>query len=139
MNSSRVRACESIVSVLKKSLPFVKVGDDEGAIHLAYRRRGEVIDDPDCEVVYEALEDGVFKRFDMYRGQQHSFKWMRLGPADADFLASALDADFDQMSDLDVEAIPAGLAFSVYKREEAIKRNVRSDISEEPELPSLRM
>lgn len=139
MNPLRVRACESIVSALKKSLPFVKVGDDESAIHLAYRRRGEAIDDPDCEVVYEALEDGVFKRFDMYRGEQHSFKWMRLGPPDASFLASALDADFNQMSDLDVEAIPAGLAFSLYKREEAMKRNVSLDISEEAELPSLRM
>lgn len=127
MTTVRLKACEALIKNLVVGLPMYKMETESGDICLAYRKPGEVIDDPDCVELYQALEGGIFRRFNIYRGDEVGHRWMRLGPAEPEFLASALSSDFDTMSDLDIEAIPVSLAFTKYKREEAARRQIDND------------
>lgn len=91
---------------------FVRLGGEERPILLALRGLGEEIDDPECDQLFETLRGGVFKRFESERDGVRSFRWMHLGPCTPEFLAEALRADFEDMDERDLRAVPIEIAFN---------------------------
>lgn len=102
-------AVRAVMVALESGRPFVRVTQD--GPFLAIKAAGDEIDDPDCDEVYEAMQGGLFARFEVERGDVRSWRWMRLGYADRDVLAAALAPVFSTLDDDALAAVPVDMAF----------------------------
>lgn len=110
-------AARAIARALSGGAPFVRVGGEQG-FFLALRRRGELIEDPEGGGLFETLAGGVFRRCEVSSG---GWRWLHLGPCDADFLVQALDGDLAALSPADLAAVPADMAFQSMRAERAAR------------------
>jgi hypothetical protein len=100
----------SMIARIGREIPFLRLGIENDAPMIAVRARGETIEDPECEDVYEALESGVFKRCVMTSGDVTSWRWLRFCGRDQDSIEAVLDRLADV--ELDERALDA-IAFSL--------------------------
>lgn len=123
----RIRAVRSIVTSFQAGIPFLKFGDGADALVLAYRRRGAEIDDPDCDQLYVAMADAVYKRCIKISGGEKSFTYMAYSPLSADHLDDALAATFDSLPFETMEIMPMDAAYQLMQWENAQAREERRD------------
>jgi len=107
-------AARAIVKALRRAEgDFLKFGEGDRQVVLALRRRGEEIDDPDCDQVFQALDGGVFRRVRaVSSGGEESFRWLHIGPCLDDYLADVLRSDLEAMPREDLQALPWAFAFA---------------------------
>lgn len=107
----RQRAVRSIVSAFKTGIPFLKFGEGENALVLAYRRKNEEIDDPDCDETFIATSSAVFKRCLKLSAGKTTYTYLGFAPLIDDYLDDALAATFDALDPVAIEALPIDAAF----------------------------
>lgn len=117
----------SMISVIQNSLEktsgFVEVPLDDVEIVLCYRKFNEMIDDPECDEVFQALAPGVFRRFTIQTGKDIRFTWMRVSSLDD--LSSSLKRDFEGFTDQQLDAIKVSIIFQKMKSDEAKENSER--------------
>lgn len=117
-----MEASVSITRAFQKGVPFLQIGNEKSPIVLAFRNRGEVIDDPDCETAFEALQTGVFMRFEKIADGHSTYVYMRLGDNDPAIIRHALEQRVDVARDDEISSISADVAFQSHRWEEASRR-----------------
>lgn len=133
------KAGSAISRTLGDGVPFLRFGDDDGAIKLAYRRPGELIDDQDCSMVYQAIEAGVFQRMTKVSDKGVDLIYLRI--CSLDEMQAFLPHIAQGLSDLDVEAIPMDCAFQKMQCEDARKsaeRQIPVQMDDPSDLPEPR-
>jgi hypothetical protein len=125
----RFKAVRAIVSSFQAGIPFLKFGDGNDALVLAYRKRGEEIDDPDCDQLYVAMDDAVFKRCIKESGGERSFTYLAYSPLSSDYLDDALAATFDALPFETMEIMPMDAAHQTMQWEAAQSRQERRERS----------
>lgn len=119
--NKQAAAVRSVIRALGGGAPFVRVGGEDGFL-LCLRRRGQEIVDPEGFGAYEALSGGVFKRCRSSGPEGEGFRWLFLGPCEEEFLAAALRPDLEAMPELELDAIPADMAFQSVRAQDAAQR-----------------
>ena len=106
----RQNAVRAIISSFQGGIPFLKFGEGEDALVLAYRKRNEEIDDPDCDQLFVAMTDAVYKRCVKESGGERSFTYLAYSPLAADDLDNALAVTFDALPYVTMEIMPMDAA-----------------------------
>lgn len=119
----QMMAARAIVQAFSKGIPFLKFGDGAEALVLAYRKTGEVIEDPDSKDCFEVLESGVFKRCIRQRGDERSYTYLRFSSLEPEQLQGALSSSFESLPFETMEILPMDAAFQSMQWEEAQSRS----------------
>jgi hypothetical protein len=123
----RFKAVRAIISSFQGGIPFLRFGEGEEALVLAYRRRGAEIDDPECDQLFVAMDDAVYKRCVKESGGERSFVYLAYSPLSADHLDDALAATFDSLSHETMEILPMDAAHQSMQWENAQDRSERRE------------
>ncbi|NTF17219.1 hypothetical protein G6L37_02085 [Agrobacterium rubi] len=122
--TSLLRAADAISRHISR-IPFLKFGEGENQLVLCYRKRGQIIEDEECDSDSEALQSGVFRRFRKISGDVEGFTWMRISSISDDEILDALIERFHSMSHVDIESLPLDAAYQVMQYEQATSRAAR--------------
>ena len=125
----RAKAVNAIISSFQGGIPFLKFGEGDDALVLAYRKRGQEIDDPQCDQLFVAMDDAVFKRCIKETGGERSFTYLAYSPLAADHLDDALAATFDNLPFETMEIMPMDAAYQSMQWESAQARSERRERS----------
>ena len=114
---------------------ILRIGPEEDPIVLCHRSRGEEIDDPDCADLFEAIEDGVFRRLPTVTFRDGvetriGYRWLRYCPFDQASIARTFGPAIDAMPRLDREGIALNSAWIVVQHEDAVTRLKRRAAAE---------
>lgn len=112
-------AIRSILSAFQTGVRFLKFGEGEDALLLAYRKRGEKIHDFSCTMDFEAMQTGVYKRCLKESAGEKDFVYLYYAPLIDDYLEDALSPVFDSMEPDVVRSIPSDAAFQTMRFEQA--------------------
>ncbi len=123
MQQLKSAAVRSIISSFKEGIPFLRFGEGNEALVLAYRKRGEEIDDPDCDNLFEALQQGVFKRCLKISGDRTEFVYLYFAPLTDEYLDDALSPSLEALPPEVLETIPYDCAFQVMRWNKAQERS----------------
>jgi hypothetical protein len=107
----RFNAVRAIISSFQGGIPFLKFGEGDDALVLAYRKREQEIDDPECDQLFVAMTDAVYKRCVKESGGERSFIYLAYSPLAADDLDNALSATFDGLPFETMEIMPMDAAY----------------------------
>jgi hypothetical protein len=121
-DESSIERAASAISKYATQIPFLKFGEGADQLVLAYRKKGAVIEDEACDDDFEALQTGVYRRFQKFTGARESFTWMRISSIEEDEIRDALIERFNAMSHIDIESVPLDAAYQVLQQQEANKR-----------------
>ena len=105
----------AVKNALKDGPAILRLDDENGEIALCKRNRGEEIDDPDCDQLFEALSDGVYFRFRKTNGDNESFIWMMVCGADETSIERYLERSFKERSDPELAALGVQAVFQSAK------------------------
>lgn len=125
----RFKAVRAIISSFQGGIPFLKFGEGDDALVLAYRKRGAEIDDPECDQLFVAMDDAVYKRCVKESGGERSFVYLAFSPLAADHMDDALAATFDSLSYETMEIMPMDAAHQSIQWENAQVRSERRERS----------
>jgi hypothetical protein len=125
----RFKAVRAIISSFRGGIPFLKFGEGDDALILAYRKRGAEIDDPACDQLFVAMDDAVYKRCVKESAGERRFTYLAYSPLDADYLDDALAATFDSLPFDTMEIMPMDAAHQSIQWENAQARSERRDQS----------
>ena len=117
-------AARSMVSALKK-VPILRLEGEDGVVMLCYRRSGETIEDEECDLVFEAGDSGIYRRFSVFSGEGHSYRWMHYCRLDEELLRKLLiqgEFGFDPAA---LGAVAADCAFQAMRHEDAFGAALR--------------
>jgi hypothetical protein len=122
-DESSIERAASAISKYAPQIPFLKFGEGEDQLVLAYRKKGAAIEDEACDQDFEALQTGVYRRFRKISGGREGFTWMRLCSIEEDDIRDALIERFNAMSHVDIESVPLDATYQVMQYQEATKRH----------------
>lgn len=117
----------AIISSFQGGIPFLKFGEGPEALVLAYRKRGAEIDDPECDQLFVAMDDAVYKRCIKESGGERTFVYLAYSPLEADCLDDALAITFDSLSYETMEILPMDAAHQSMQWENTQARQERRD------------
>jgi len=121
-HADRRRVEDSAVRATMRALEdceaIVKVGFEGSRLVLARRRKGDVIDDPECDALYETLDSGVYKRFDVLSGGKYGYRWMKLCGSLAEDIEESLRNLMKEMTEEELSSIAADAAFQSVMRKQ---------------------
>lgn len=108
----------AVKNALKDGPSILRLDDENGEVVLCKRNRGEDIDDPDCDQLFEALSDGVYSRFRKISGNKEGFTWMMVCGADETSIDQYLEHSFKERSDLELAALGVQAVFQSAKHKD---------------------
>lgn len=120
--TSIARAVDALLRSLPR-IPFLRFGDGADTLALAYRKKGALIEDPDCDQDFEVLQPGVYQRFRKVSGAVEGFTWMRIGALAEEDLRFSLIERLNAMSYVEIESLPLDAGWQVMQWEEAAQKN----------------
>lgn len=114
-------AARSMVSALKK-IPLLRLEGENGVVMLCYRRSGETIEDDECDLVFEAGDSGIYRRFSVFSGEDQSYRWMHYCRLDEELVRKLLmKGDFGVDAEA-LGAVAADCAFQAMRHEDGAAR-----------------
>lgn len=122
------RICERLAAILtsRPNVQLSLLADAEMPLTLRFCHKNDVIDDHECNVLFEALETAIYRRYIRIADDAKSFIWMRL--CHSDELEAVLTPMIMKLNHLERESILLDSAFQKMQRDDQdAKDKPRSD------------
>jgi hypothetical protein len=105
-------------NAMKDGPSILVLETDDGNEAFCYRRKGEEIDDPECEDVYQAQASGVYFRAVRMRGEEKDHVWLFACDGDEYSIDSFLEHRYLNRSELELAGMAVQTTFQIAKHKD---------------------
>lgn len=105
-------------NAMKDGPSILLLDTDTGNEAFCYRRKGEEIDDPDCEDTFEALANGIYFRAVRMRGEERGHVWLFGCDNDEHSIDTFLEERYFGRSDLELAGMAIQTSFQIAKHKD---------------------